>query len=315
MAVVASSPVLTGAHFVGNFAPAVGGAMNVEADSHPILVNSIAAGNHTGGVGGGFNVSGSITLVNSMVSANTSDSPGGMAITSSGDATLRNTVFWGNTFDEIQLVGSSSSLVASHILIEGGCPTGSTCSSILDSDPLFVRNPDPGSDGEWGTDDDDYGDLRLQEGSPAIDFGLAEFLPPDTYDLDGDGDTEEPLPIDLDGDPRVQGNEVDLGAYESPFAVALEPGTGVPAQNSLAAAYPNPFRSATTLALDVAEAQTVTVEVFDVLGRLVVTVHDGPLDVGEHRVVIEAGALPAGVYVVRAEGESFRQAQRVTLVR
>ena len=96
--------------------------------------------------------------------------------------------------------------------------------------------------------------------------------------------------------------------------VANEDGSP-PTTNALGAAYPNPFRGRTTLALDVAEAQVVTVEVFDVLGRRVATVHDGPLEVGSHRVVIEATGLPAGVYVVRAEGEAFRFAQRVTLVR
>ncbi len=199
----------------------------------------------------------------------------------------------------------------SHAIVQGGY----NGTAILDAAPLFVREPDPGPDGEWGTEDDDYGDLRLQEGSPAIDFGLAEFLPPDTFDLDDDGDTEEPLPIDLDSGPRVLGNEVDLGAYESPFAVALEPGAGVPIENILGAAYPNPFRSRTTLALDVSEAQNVTVEVFDVLGRRVATVHDGPLAVGAHRVMIEAVGLPAGLYLVRAEGETFSQSQRVTVVR
>jgi len=96
---------------------------------------------------------------------------------------------------------------------------------------------------------------------------------------------------------------------------SVEPGAGVPTANALEAAYPNPFRDRTTLALDMAEAQDVTVEMFDMLGRRVATVYDGPLAVGQHRVVIEADGLPAGVYVVRAESEAFQFAQRVTLVR
>src|SRR5690606_10757836 len=72
---------------------------------------------------------------------------------------------------------------------------------------------------------DDYGDLRLAEGSPGVDYGLTEYLPPDIWDLDGDGDTAEPLPLDVAGNPRVQGEEVDLGAYEragAPVAVSVQ---------------------------------------------------------------------------------------------
>jgi hypothetical protein len=219
---------------------------------------------------------------------------------------VQNSILWNNsTISPDSEEAFRVNIVRS--VVEGGCPPESTCETVLDEDPLFAQLPPTTPDAE--------GDLRLREGSPAIDFGRAEFLPPDTFDLDDDGDTEEPLPVDLDGGPRVLGNEVDLGAYESPFAVALEPGAGVPMANALGAAYPNPFRDRTSLALDVADAQGVTVEVFDVLGRRVATVHDGPLVVGQHRVVIDAGGLPAGVYVVRAEGEAFQLAQRITLVR
>jgi hypothetical protein len=254
---------------------------------------------------------GTLTATNITI---TSDTTGISAIGTGSSATVNNAIIQSGSERGIH-VSLGASVVVSHSIIEGGCPASVTCEAVVQSSPDFVRDPAPGLDGEWGTEDDDYGDLHLQEGSPAVDFGLAEFLPPDTFDLDGDGDTEEPLPIDLDGEPRVLGNEVDLGAYESPFTVALEPGAGVPTVSDLAAAYPNPFRRITTLALDVVEAQDVTVELFDLLGRRVATVHDGPLPVGAHRVVIEARGLPAGVYVVRAEGETFQFAQRVTVVR
>jgi hypothetical protein len=100
-----------------------------------------------------------------------------------------------------------------------------------------------------------------------------------------------------------------------PDGLPVEPGAGRPMTSALGNAHPNPFRDRTTLALDVAAAQDVTVEVFDVLGRRVATVHDGQLGTSQHRLVIEAGGLPAGVYIIRAEGEAFRFAQRVTLVR
>jgi len=99
---------------------------------------------------------------------------------------------------------------------------------VIDADPLFVRNPAPGPDGQWGTSDDDHGDLRLQPGSPCIDAGNNTT---DPNDHDGDGDTSELFPIDLDGhvrrldDPATPDCRyapgacgtapiVDMGAYE-----------------------------------------------------------------------------------------------------
>lgn len=50
------------------------------------------------------------------------------------------------------------------------------------------------------TADNDY---RLRAGSPAIDFGDVASLSPDTGDLDGDGDHDEPTPRDVMGMPRL----------------------------------------------------------------------------------------------------------------
>jgi hypothetical protein len=70
-------------------------------------------------------------------------------------------------------------------------------------------------------------DYRLSTGSPCIDAADNGFLPPDTYDLNNNGDTDEPIPLDLDSNPRFvdhpavsdTGNGaapiVDMGAYEN----------------------------------------------------------------------------------------------------
>ncbi|MFN3597177.1 MAG: choice-of-anchor B family protein [Rubricoccaceae bacterium] len=79
---------------------------------------------------------------------------------------------------------------------------------------------------------------------------------------------------------------------------------------------PNPFTGATTLTLRVSEAQRVRAEVFDMSGRRVAVLYDGDASPGAaQRLTFEAGALPAGVYVVRVQGETFTASQRVTLSR
>ncbi len=57
-------------------------------------------------------------------------------------------------------------------------------------------------------------DLRLMPGSPCVDAGVSAYLFQDVLDLDDDGDTTEPVPVDLAGNPRVSGAGLDLGAHE-----------------------------------------------------------------------------------------------------
>lgn len=83
----------------------------------------------------------------------------------------------------------------------------------IDADPLFVRAPDDGGDG-WGDNpdtpdineaaNDDYGDLHLQGNSPCINTGNPS-LPLD------------PNNVDMDGESRVMGLRVDMGADEFPI--------------------------------------------------------------------------------------------------
>lgn len=142
--------------------------------------------------------------------------------------TIYNSIFWqsqaqNGTGPLAQIYDDAPSALSSitYSLVEGGCPPAgdtsvagptSTCANLLSADPLFVRAPDPG-DGDWTTfADNDYGDLRLQPGSPAIDAGDTAAVPGDTLDLDGDHNFAEPLAFDLVGNPRIQHSAVDMGA-------------------------------------------------------------------------------------------------------
>ncbi|GAG54589.1 unnamed protein product, partial [marine sediment metagenome] len=100
----------------------------------------------------------------------------------------------------------------------------------IDLDPLFV-DPD-GMDGIPATEDDN---LRLLADSPCIDAADNVAVPDDVFDLDSDGITDEPIPLDLDGtlrfvdDPNTNdtGNGtppiVDMGAYEFQAAILNNP--------------------------------------------------------------------------------------------
>ncbi len=80
---------------------------------------------------------------------------------------------------------------------------------------------------------------------------------------------------------------------------------------------PNPIASGrATFDLAVGAAETVSVDVFDALGRRVQTVFSGAMVPGTTETVeLRTSDLPAGVYVVRVSGESFVSTRNMTVVR
>ena len=212
------------------------------------LTNSTLVGNSAGNRGGGiFNRAGTLRLTNSTLSGNSADLTGGGIYTDRSPAVLNNSVVAKNTsvssgVDIYEPSIYDSEITGSHNFIgDGSDQTGLVNDNdgnlvglhrINPIDPLFIRDPSDGGDG-WGDDpgtpdidesaNDDYGDLRLRVDSPAVDAGDSGLLPADVYDLDDDGDTAEPIPVDLAGNARVSGASVDMGAYEC-FATSGMPG-------------------------------------------------------------------------------------------
>ncbi|MEZ4387949.1 MAG: S8 family serine peptidase [Candidatus Krumholzibacteriia bacterium] len=83
---------------------------------------------------------------------------------------------------------------------------------------------------------------------------------------------------------------------------------------------PNPFNPSTTLAFELARPGAVRLELFDVGGRLVRRLVDGPLAAGRHEVDWDgrdaAGREQAsGVYLARLVADGTRQSGRLVLVR
>ncbi len=63
--------------------------------------------------------------------------------------------------------------------------------------------------------------------------------------------------------------------------------------------YPNPFNSQATLTLHLPRPERAEVVMYDVLGRVVRTVADRVFIAGEHRLIVDGGGLPSGLYFVR----------------
>ena len=80
--------------------------------------------------------------------------------------------------------------------------------------------------------------------------------------------------------------------------------------------YPNPFNPTTRISFSVEQAQPVRVEVYDMLGRRVMTVFDAYLEAGQVADrPIDASALPGGTYIVRISGSSFQETRSIHLLK
>ena len=103
-------------------------------------------------------------------------------------------------------------------------------------------------------------------------------------------------------------------SYSSEVELAVA--SALPEGYRLSAAYPNPFNPQTQFTLSVRQAQEVRVEVFNLLGQRVRLLHEGPLEPErEHTFTFEAGDLPSGLYLYRAQGETFVSSEQVTLLK
>jgi hypothetical protein len=98
--------------------------------------------------------------------------------------------------------------------------------------------------------------------------------------------------------------------------VSIPPPT-VPVRFAFRAPWPNPSRAAVGLALDVPRAGAVEVEVLDLAGRRVRTLHHGPSEAGVLRMRWDGAddsghAVSAGLYFVRASaGDTVAEARVV----
>ena len=151
------------------------------------LTNVTFSGNTAIGNGGGMfnNVTGSCpTLTNVTFSGNGASSGGGI-YNAVSNPTIADSIFWN---DGSEIYNNSSTPTLTDNLIAGGCPTGSTCTNIINADPLLGPLQNNGGFTET---------MALGAGSPAIDAGNSATC----------------ATTDQRGFPRPPGH-CDLGAYQ-----------------------------------------------------------------------------------------------------
>ena len=105
-----------------------------------------------------------------------------------------------------------------------------------------------------------------------------------------------------------------------PVALAVTDGSTGPMSYALHQNYPNPFNPGTTIQFDLPVGADTRITVYDLLGREVVRLADGPLEPGHHRLEWDGRdsrgqMVPTGMYIVSMRTPAFGKNIKILLLR
>jgi hypothetical protein len=94
----------------------------------------------------------------------------------------------------------------------------------------------------------------------------------------------------------------------------------LPADFALEQNYPNPFNPGTIIQFHLPHRAIITLKIFDVLGRELVTLVNGRMEAGSHSFTWEGATdtgvrLPSGVYFCRLATESLAMTKKLVLLK
>lgn len=170
---------VTNCLFYNNSSPTNGGAISIAFNATGPITNCTIADNSAGGTGGGI-----------------------YQDPSAGAVDYNNNIVANNTNGAAPNIFVGAAATASNNLITDFTGSGFTpgTNGNITGDPRFFNAAG--------------GNYRLTDQSPAVNAGDASLLPSDILDADGNGNTGEVLPVDIDLTARVKVCEVDMGCFE-----------------------------------------------------------------------------------------------------
>ncbi len=287
---------IIGCRFIANDCGYGGGAVSCYEVYDTKMIDCLFADNYTmysaGGAVNTLGFSNSVLFVGCTIANNAAVvGDGGGVNLAYADAVFVNCIVYNNNgmySDDVHLDWGGQAEIHYSCLT---MPDGATGSNNITANPLFVN---PG-----------IGDYQLQENSPCIDEGIAYFS------VGGD------VVVDLDPS-EYYGDAPDMGAFE--FSPASAVPFGLTALGTLHQSYPNPFSSRTAIRFELTRGSQVELSVFDVMGRQVRSLVDGPQAAGANSAIWDGlddtgRAMSPGVYFISLRAGNEQRSSRVTLTR
>ncbi len=102
--------------------------------------------------------------------------------------------------------------------------------------------------------------------------------------------------------------------------VSIDDNNQIPAEFNLAQNYPNPFNASTEISFALSSAGYITLEVYDIAGRLVRTLLSSDMTAGDHTVIWNgsndnAESVSSGIYFYKLTTDQKSETRRMTLLK
>ena len=246
-----------------------------------------------------YSTSSNATLNNSIIS-------GIYATQNSSNLNITNSIFWNhNPYGGSGIYISTwnpGSVTISYSCVKNGqsgiTPNGGTINWLtgnIEDDPLFI--------------DPENGDFHFFANSPCINAGT-----PDTTGLN--------LPeYDLDGNPRIYEDRIDMGCYEWQGTEADD--NQLPMTSYQLFNYPNPFNPETTISFYIIGSedneQKVSISIFNIRGQKIKTLINKALIPGRYSVIWNSKdennkPCSSGIYFYKLDVDSKTKATKKMLL-
>ncbi len=100
-----------------------------------------------------------------------------------------------------------------------------------------------------------------------------------------------------------------------PPPTRVNSGPRIPSTYDLKQNYPNPFNPSSTISYQLPASGWVTLKIYDLLGREVVTLVNEIQEAGYKSITFDASSLPSGLYFYRIIAGSFTDIKKMLVVK